>query len=100
MESNQLHPIIKTLDNAPRILFWSVDEFIVMFLPLFIGIFLGSLLVMALGIVAKPLYSKLKKRYPKSILRHLAYWTMPRKVFSHAGILKRVPPSHIRKYLL
>lgn len=92
--------IIKTLDNMPRFFFWGMDEFILMVTPFFIGILLGSVLLMILGIVLKPFYTKLKRRYPNGFLKHKLYWNIPKSVFSKMGIFKKLPPSHYRDLVL
>ncbi|MFQ5729705.1 MAG: type IV conjugative transfer system protein TraL [Waddliaceae bacterium] len=92
--------IYKTLDNSPRVLFWTIDEFAVLAVPVFLGVLMGSLLVMSLGLVLRAIYTKLKKRCPKGTLMHRLYWRLPQKAFNRAGILKRIPGSHHRKFLL
>lgn len=99
MESGQQNLIIKTLDNAPRLLFWSADEFLLLAVPLFIGIVFGSFLLMISGFAIKPLLTRLKKRYPKGFLKHRLYWILPKSAFSFSGTLKRVPPSHLREFI-
>lgn len=91
------HVIIQTLDNSPRVLFWDMDEFLVLFSPLFIGVALGSILVMGVGFLAKPLYMKIKRRSKRGfIFRHRLYWLLPKSLFVSCGVLKRAPASYIR----
>lgn len=94
------HIILKTLDNSPRILFWDLDEFLVMIAPLFIGMIVGSFLVMVSGILLKPAFSKAKRRFPRGRLQHRMYWLLPTKAFRRFGMIERLPASHIREFIL
>jgi len=92
--------VIKTLDNTPRVLFWGVDEFLILVVPIFLGVLLGSFLVMTLGPVLKTLYTKSTKRFARGALKHKLYWMLPRQAFRGVGILKKIPPSHLRDLVL
>lgn len=98
MEERQY--IFKTLDNPIRLLFWSLDEFLMMITPLFLGICVGSLFLMSLTFVVKPLYSRVKKKYPNGALRHKLYWEFPTSSYNKVGKFHSLPPSHIREYFL
>lgn len=100
METNSHKIIIKTLDNMPRMLFWGIDEFVIMFAPVFLGIVMGSVVVMVSGFFAKYFYSKQRNRFPRGYIRHVLYWSLPKDVFIKFGALKQVPPSHVREYTL
>jgi type IV conjugative transfer system protein TraL len=91
--------IFKTLDNAPRMLFWEIDEFIVMAAPFFLGVVVGSLCVMLSGLLFKKFYSRWKRRYPRGLLRHTLYWNIPTRAFNLIGIFKHLPQSHKRDFL-
>jgi type IV conjugative transfer system protein TraL len=91
--------IYKTMDNTPRMLFWEIDDFIVMAAPFFLGVIAGSILVMLSGFVLKKFYTRWKKTYSKGLLRHTIYWHMPTKAVNKLGIFKRLPQSHKRDYL-
>lgn len=91
--------IFKTMDNTPRILFWEIDDFLVMSAPFFMGILAGSICLMLSGIVLKKFYARWKKRYPRGLLRHTIYWHMPTKAVNKLGIFKRLPQSHKRDFL-
>ena len=95
------HVILKTLDNQPRILFWELDEFLVMTVPVMLGIGVGSFLLMISGFIAKPFYSKIKRcnRRRRQLL-HTLYWNLPHSTFVQLGALKRLPPSHKRELTL
>jgi type IV conjugative transfer system protein TraL len=86
----------KTLDHPSRILFWKLDEFFVMIVPIFLSLALGSLF-MAFGVFLKIPYKKLKKKFSHCSLMHHLYWYLPTKRLSH---LKRLPPSHQRELVL
>jgi conjugal transfer pilus assembly protein TraL len=94
------HVLLKTLDNPPRILFWELDEFLVMLVPVFAGIAIGSLSLMVAGLVLKPVFSKMKRRHKSRSLQHQLYWLLPYSSFQRSGLLKRIPPSHIREVVL
>ena len=90
------HQTFKTLDNPSRILFWQMDEFFVMVVPMFLSIALGSFLI-ALGVLIKIPYNKLKKKFSPCSLLHYTYWYLPTTHMKH---LKKMPPSHQRELLL
>lgn len=97
MDRIQAHPTLKTLDNLPRVLFWDIDAFLFMVAPIFLSIFMGSLWP-ACGLIFTPLYRKLKRKMRGGAFCQRIYWMMP----SHAmkGMVKTLPPSHQREYLL
>ena len=98
MDVKQIHPTLKTLDNSPRVLFWEVDEFLSLSVPLFLGIALGSLLLAISGIFLKQIYSKIKRKMPFGYFIHRIYWMFPTR--SLRGVIKTLPPSHQREYIL
>lgn len=93
------HFIFKTLDNPPRILYWSVDEFILMIAPVFFGIVFGSLLLMLAALLKVP-YARFKRSLGHSSLVHCAYWHLPTDYLNRIGHFKSLPPSHERNFLL
>jgi type IV conjugative transfer system protein TraL len=94
------HFIYRTLDNSSRILFWTTGEVLFMLTPFFIGISCGSLLISCLGILLKPFYTKLKKKFPNGLLIHKLYWILPTSAFGKVTSLKSLPPSHYREFIL
>ena len=92
--------VLKTLDNPVRVLFWGVDEFIVMVFPSFLAMAVGVSWLMLTGLLTKYLYNKLKKKFPNSSLRHCMYWNLPKEPMSKMGWFKTLPPSYWRKILL
>lgn len=93
------HYIYKTLDNEPRILYWPIDEFLVMVLPVFCGIVFGCFFLM-LGSFLKVPYTRIKKRLSHRSTVHYAYWHLPTDYMKGVGHFKSLPPTHHREYLL
>ena len=100
MALERSHLVFKTVDNPLRILFWELDEFLCIAAPLFLGMCFSSFLLMCSGIVAKPLYTRLKKKCPNQHFKHMVYWYLPTRQLKKMGIVKNLPPSHVRAYLL
>lgn len=94
------HRVFSTLDNPPRILFWPLDVFLIMVGPAFVGLAIGFPLLILAGFIVKPLYQRLKRRYPRGSFRHRLYWQFPQKAFGSSGPGSSFPPSYIREYLL
>lgn len=88
--------IFKTLDHPPRILFWKIDEFAVMVIPIFLAIALGNLLI-ALAVFLKIPYSRFKRSFSHRSLQHYLYWYLPTAYMKH---LKSMPSSHERTLIL
>ena len=91
--------VFKTLDNMPRMIFWGVDEFVIMAAPFFIGLLFGSVFMMLSGLVLKKFYCRWKKRYPRGLIMHALYWNLPTRAFIRFGVFKRLPHSHVRDFL-
>jgi conjugal transfer pilus assembly protein TraL len=100
MNSENSYLVVKTLDNSPRFLFWTLDEFSIFCVPLLIGIGIGSVLIALSGIPLKYFYSKAKRKFPKGALMHQMYWNVPKIFFKHARVLQNTPESHKREFLL
>lgn len=100
MVSDEPTIVVKTLDNTPRILFWGADEFAILVAPIFLGIVLGSFLLMILGFVIRYFYKKYKRRYPSRFFKHKLYWILPKQAFEMCGILKNIPRSDDRDLIL
>lgn len=98
METKSPMPILKTLDNMPRVTFWKIDEFLCLAVPLFLGIAFGSLLAALSGVILKQLYSKFKRKMPFGLFLHRIYWLLP--TWSLKGMIKTLPPSHQREFIL
>lgn len=91
---------LKTLDNYPRVLFWSIDEFLCFALPVFVGICLGSVLIGLSGALLKPLYGRFKRKLTRGALSRWIYWSFPGSVLKKMGMIQTLPPSHQREILL
>lgn len=89
-----MHPIrvLAHLDRPVRLLFWSLDELVVMMLPFLIGIFTGSILVILIGLVLYRLYRKNKRRYSAKRIKALLYWYLP-------GRFRWMIPSYQRHFV-
>lgn len=98
MSDEHQHIIFKSLDNPARILFWNIDEFLLMALPFFIGVLLSSWCLMFSGFIVKYIYSKFYKNHPRFILNHILYWYLPTGKLKKIGLFKSFAPSHIRGY--
>ena len=94
------YTIIKSLDNPPRMLFWRMDDFLIMAALFFVGLFLGSIFVAFSGVFFKYIYGKLREKYPKGRLQHQFYWILPYETFIRFGKFKNLPPSHKRDFIL
>ena len=92
--------MFKTLDNPIRILFWTIDEFSVMAIPIFLGLCFGSITLMIFAVILKPCHSKIKKKLPYGTLKHTLYWNLPIFWLQKMGRLKSLPSSHYRELLL
>lgn len=93
------HYIFKTLDNPPRILYWPIDEFLIMIVPVFFGIVFGCFPLM-LGAFLKAPYTRFKKFLSYKSILHYAYWYLPTSYLQVAGNFKKLPSSHTREYFL
>ena len=91
--------IIKTLDNQPRILFWDADEFLVLFVPVLVGIGIGSTLFMLLGFPLKMAFSKTKSKRG-ACFKHRLYWALPTDFLRKRKVIHQFPDSHIRDIVL
>jgi conjugal transfer pilus assembly protein TraL len=97
---NERQLMFKTLDNPTRLLFWTIDEFLVMATPIFLGLCFGSIILIFLAAILKPCHSKIKKKLPYGTLKHLLYWHLPTASLKKMGRVKRLPSSHLRELLL
>lgn len=94
MEADQFW-IPQYLDEPERILFFTLDEAMILFSPFVLGIVMEHLLIgLLLGIAGLYSYRKLKGTHGKSVMLYAKYWYLPasmsRMIFT--------PPSHIRFY--
>ncbi|MGE3556307.1 MAG: type IV conjugative transfer system protein TraL [Candidatus Obscuribacterales bacterium] len=92
--------VLHTLDNKPRLLFWGIDEFLLMAAPILVGLATGKLIFALAIFVVRPLYTRMKRRFPKGSLKGYLYWHLPHTVVKRIGMFRGVPPSHIRRFFL
>lgn len=84
------------LDEPERFLIWTMDEALVLLLPLLIGVmvsFYGTGIIAS--IVAVTIYSRTKERIGKNLLPGVLYWYFPAAV----SRFKATPPSYIKEYV-
>jgi type IV conjugative transfer system protein TraL len=81
--------IKKTLDNAPRLVFWRADEALIVLIPFSLGVLFGSILLMIGGFVCALLYRRIRKQNREINVKALLYW--------YLGAGFRNVPSHIRR---
>lgn len=90
------HIILHHLDDPLRILKWTIDEALILIVPIFFGIgadhFVAGMMSAGLGFWG---LKKLKQRLGFMGLRHALYWHMPH----NKRQLPTSPPSYIREYL-
>ena len=87
------YAIPKHLDDPELIGFWTIDEFLILFVPFLWGV-LSQHIVLGLttSLGAWFGYRKVKAGRSMSWILHLAYWHLPGSFFG----LKVAPPSHVR----
>lgn len=87
--------IPKMLDEPFRIYLLTIDEFILLVIPVVLGLFFDQTIIgFILGISGLLLIKKFKGEQGHFYLMHLAYWYMPDIVR-----FKTTPPSYIREYI-
>lgn len=100
MDHNQQHVTIKTLDNSIRVLFWSVEEFLCMVIPIFAAIFFFIIWLALASIVLKMLYKRIKRTMVRGAISHRLYWILPHGALKNLGMITKFPPSHYRELIL
>lgn len=88
--------ILRYLDNPVRILFWTIDEMLIVFAPIAIGFISGfpgiSLIIATLGYLG---LRYIKTHFGNGLLRHAIYWYLP---FTETSLQVKVK-SYIREYI-
>jgi conjugal transfer pilus assembly protein TraL len=88
--------IPKHLDDAPRFLFWSIDEAMSAIVPLGFGLILGlKILTPIIAILSFKGWKKLKGSEGSGVLRAMVYWHYPRSVIG----LKSLPDSSAKIFI-
>lgn len=90
----------KTFDQPIRILFWTVDEFLILIPLCFVGILLRSLFLLGLACLLKTIYAQIKKKCRYQSLSHYIYIYFPTKICQKLGYFEGLPPSHLKEVLL
>lgn len=84
--------VLAHIDRPIRLLFWTLDEMVIMMLPFLMGLLLGSVVVMLGGVVLYRIYRKYKRRLSLSRVRALMYWYLP-------GRWRTMLPSYQRYFV-
>lgn len=85
--------IPRHIDDPPQILFWDLEEFMLLCIFIVIGLLAGKLIMFGLvGVVISKALGKLKQDKSDGYFLHLLYWwgIMP---------LKGLPPSYKRTFV-
>jgi len=93
------HYIFQTLDHVPKILYWAVDEFFLIIFPIFFAIACKCFILMLIAFLNIP-YTRLKKKLSHRALVHYAYWYLPTAYLQKLGLIKNLPQTCIKEYLL
>jgi type IV conjugative transfer system protein TraL len=94
------HYILKHLDNPTRILFWDSNEVLLLVFPFFLGVLVGSMILMLAGVIALPAFRRVKKLYPKGFLLAWMYWSLPYCYVVKFNRWKSLPPSYLMEVVL
>lgn len=93
MASNR-HVILNYVDTPLKILFWTVPELFMLFVPFFVGMLISQLM---LGLCVALIYFWLSRVYQrhfgKGQLQAVMYWFLPAN-----RRFKQLPASYIREY--
>ncbi len=90
----------KTFDQSIRILFWTVDEFLILIPMCFVGIFFRSLFLLALALSLKIFYTHVKKACRYQSFSHYLYVYFPTNVCQKFEYFEGLPPSHLKEVFL
>jgi conjugal transfer pilus assembly protein TraL len=96
MRDQDKYYIPNSIDEPFRVYLLTIDELLLLILPILIlGFFLHQMVLgFIIGISALLLIKKFKGEQGHFYLAHLAYWYLPNVVW-----FKATPPSYIREYL-
>lgn len=87
--------IPKYLDEPTKLIIFTIDELVILVIPILIGLFTDKLLLgLTMGFGLMSLLKKLKGEEGHYFIYHLLYWYVPQLVK-----LKSTPPSYIRDIL-
>lgn len=91
--------IITTLDRPIRIVVFTPGEFMMILVPIILGVILGGwigLFVAISGLFLRKQVMRLNRNYTKRFLQGLLYWQTPLQKFK--GDV-RLPLSYVREYV-
>lgn len=92
---SQDYYLLNHLDDPMRFLFFTIDEFLALAFPLFLGIFVDQMLWGALiSLILYRILKFFKGAFREANLRQLAYWFLPSK----DKLLKIPIPSYCREF--
>jgi type IV conjugative transfer system protein TraL len=97
MERGQQHVTIKTLDNSLRMLFWTIEEFACMAIPIVAAIAFSAIYLVLASLILKVGYQKITKRIERGVIAHRLYWMLPYTALKRLGMVTNLPPSHYRE---
>lgn len=93
MSNSNKYYIPKYIDEPSRIVFFTIDEIIVIMSVFIVSYILGhELLGLVLAAVAYLIYTKFKKQESSAFLQRRLYW------FLSAGSMCKIPKSFNKKY--
>ena len=94
LERNK-HTLLNHLDQPARFLFFTIDEFLALIVPLLLGLGLGwAFTGMCISLSLFYLVKTLKKVVGGGALRHLAYWYLP----TSPKYMRIYIPSYVREW--
>lgn len=100
MTQESLRMTCKTFDQSIRILFWTLDEFLILIPLCFVGIILRSLFLLGLAISFKAIYTQIKRKCRYQSMSHYLYHYFPTDICQKFGYFEGLPPSHLKEVLL
>lgn len=88
--------IPKHLDEPAKLMFWTLEEVLIMIIPFVIGISNGYTLVgIIVGLALMVLWKRMKGREQSNLLMYASYWHLPQILFK----LKYTPKSFYRFFI-
>jgi type IV conjugative transfer system protein TraL len=100
MTDDKRRMTLKTFDYSIRILFWSLDDFLILAPLCFLGVIFKSLYLIGLAFLLKSVYSHLKKKCGHQTISHYVYAYFPTSVCQKVGYFEGLPPSYLKEILL
>jgi type IV conjugative transfer system protein TraL len=93
---SQDYYLLNHLDDPMRFLFFTIDEFLAIGVPLFVGICVNEMIWGAIiGLGLYQILKFIKRTFKGASLRQLAYWFLP----TNKKTLKILVPSNLREFL-